>query len=58
MPTESGYDEGAHLSFHNVSVDDLSNPQVLQVRLKAFKTDPFRSGVDIFIGRTNCCLSQ
>ncbi len=53
-PSESGYDEGAHLSFHDVSVDNLAEPQVLQVRVKASKTDPFRTGVDVFVGRTNC----
>ena len=56
VPSEGGYDEGAHLSFQDVSVDDLRNPQMLQVRIKASKTDPFRSGVDVFVGRTNGSL--
>ena len=29
---------------------------MLQVHLKASKTDPFRIGVDVFVGRTNCKL--
>ena len=53
---ESGYDEGAHLNFQDISVDSFANPQVLQVAIKRSKTDPFRTGVTIYIGRTNCEL--
>lgn len=56
VPSESGYDAGAHLGVQDVSVDDLSDPQVLQIRLKASKTDPFRVGVNVFVGRTKCKL--
>lgn len=56
VPTESGFDEGAHLSFKDVTVDCISNPQMLKVRIKASKTDPFRLGVDIFVGRTGTVL--
>ena len=56
VPTEAGYDPDTHLSFEDVSVDSLSNPQSLQVHLKASKTDPFRTGVKVFVGRTNCPL--
>ena len=52
IPSESSYDKSAHLSFEDVSVDSFQNPQVLRIRLKASKTDPFRLGVDIFVGRT------
>ena len=34
----------------------MADPQVLQVHLKASKTDPFRTGVDVFVGRTKCKL--
>ena len=37
VPTETGYDAGVHLSFQDVSVDSLIEPQVLQVRIKAKK---------------------
>ena len=56
VPSNTAYDEGAHLSFPDVSVDSLDNPQLLKVRVKSSKTDPFRVGVDIYIGRTNCSL--
>ena len=41
-----------HLSFHNISVDSIEAPSSLKVRIKESKTDPFRLGVDIFVGRT------
>ena len=46
------YDEGAHLSFHDISVDTIEAPSSLKVRIKESKTDPFQLGVDIFVGRT------
>ena len=52
MPSDIVYNPGAHLNFEDVSVDSIKNPQSLKVRIKASKTDPFRVGVDIFIGRT------
>jgi len=52
VPSDNCYDPGAHLSLTDVAVDDLSNPSVLQVRIKASKTDPFRKGVDTFLGST------
>ena len=41
-----------HLSFGDVSVDNQESPRQLRVRLKASKTDPFRAGVDVFVGAT------
>ncbi len=56
VPSETTYDEGAYLNFEDVTVDCLENPQLLKVRIKASKTDPFRMGVEVFVGRTNCRL--
>ena len=52
MPSDNCYDPGALLSLTDVAVDNLSDSSVLQVSIKASKTDPFRKGVDIFLGRT------
>ena len=52
----TSYDEGAHLSFSDVAVDSVHDPKVLRVHLKASKTDPFRVGVNLFIGRTRNSL--
>ena len=51
-PDDGGYDPGAHLSFCDIAVDDPSSPSFLRVRIKQSKTDPFRKGVDLFLGRT------
>ena len=52
IPTASAYDEGAHLSFDDVAVDCVHDPHILRVHLKASKTDPFRVGVNVPVGRT------
>ena len=53
IPSDKGYDPGAHLSFPDIAVDNVVNPSTMQIRLKSSKTDPFRKGVDLYVGRTN-----
>ncbi len=52
VPSDGSFDCKAHMTYEDVSVDNVTNPQKVKVRLKASKTDPFRKGVDIVIGRT------
>ena len=52
VPSEMAYDAGAHLNFADVAIDDPKNPTLMRIRLKASKTDPFRNGVDVYLGRT------
>ena len=52
IPTLGAFDQGTHLTFDDVTVDNLQNPRLLRVRLKESKTDPFRKGIDVFVGRT------
>ena len=47
------YDPEANLSEGDVRLDNEAPPKVVQVRLKASKTDPFRKGTTIFIGGTS-----
>ena len=56
VPSDSAFDETRHLTSEDVAVDQLTNPTTLQVRLKVSKTDPFSTGVDIFMGCTGCTL--
>ena len=56
IPADGAFDEGAHLTFSDISADSLANPRVLRVRVKASKTDPFRVGVDVFVGKTDNSL--
>ena len=56
IPSAKSYDEGAHLSFQDVLVDSVHNPRILRVHLKASKTDPFRVGVNVYVGTTGTAL--
>ena len=57
VPSDKGYDPTAHLSFSDIAVDNMANPSIMQVHIKASKTDPFRKGVSIYVGRTGNDLS-
>ena len=46
-------DPSYHLAFGNVLIDSRTTPSYLVVKLKASKTDPFRQGVQIYLGRTD-----
>ena len=48
----SGFDMAVTLSPQDVSVDNLGNFQLVKVRLKASKTDPFHEGVEVYLART------
>ena len=53
VPSHREYDATVHLSYGDVRVDSTENPQFLEVAIKASKTDPFRKGVTVYLGRTN-----
>ena len=53
VPAQNQYDHTIHLSIFDVSIDDKDSPQLLRVRIKQSKTDPFRQGVDIYLDRTD-----
>ena len=48
----NSYCPQSHLSMNDVSVDRAGRPEIIHLTLKASKTDPFRKGVTIFVGRT------
>ena len=52
VPSERAYDGGEHLNISDISVDSVTSPTAMKVKKKASKTDPFRQGVDLFIGKT------
>ena len=56
VPSDQAYDPAVHLSMGDVAVDDSRNPSTLQIKIKQSKTDPFRRGVDLFVGRTGLDL--
>ena len=52
VPSDTAYDSTVHLNWEDVRVNSRSQPQWLEVRIKASKTDPFRQGVSIYVGAT------
>ena len=53
VPSDSAFDPATTITFEDINVDDTTNPTLLKLRLKASKTDPFRKGVGVVVGRTN-----
>ena len=51
-PTAESFDPSCHLSLADVALDSHSQPAMIRVRIKQSKTDPFRQGVHIYIGRS------
>ena len=56
LPSESAFEPSSHIGFKDVTVDDISSPRIVKIRLKTSKTDPFRKGVEIVFGRTHTSL--
>ena len=52
-PSDRTYDAQSHLCFDDIQVDNRASPKLIQVRIKASKTDPFRHGVTLHIGAAN-----
>ena len=55
-PSDVHSDPKEHLTFADDVINDRDNPTILQVHLKISKTDPFHSGVDVFIRKTGSDL--
>ena len=60
VPSAEAYDPASHLSLSDVALDNHTNPSMIRLVLKQSKTDPFRQGMEIFVGRsgTNVCPVQ
>lgn len=56
VPTATSYNPAAHLSFGDVTVDRTDAPTMAQITIKASKTDPFRKGISIYVGKTGTDL--
>ena len=49
--TNSTFDPSIHLTVGDVQADSLVDPTCFRVHIKCSKTDPFRVGCDIYVGR-------
>ena len=57
VPSEAAFDDAVHFMMRDdLAVDNPRNPSVLRLWLKATKTDPFRRGIFLFIGKTDSDL--
>ena len=56
LPSDTAYDPSVHLNLSDISVDNQSRPTVMRVTINQSKTDPFREGVNLFLGRTSSDL--
>ena len=52
VPSAEAYNPDTHLILSDIALDSHTSPSVVRVSIKQSKTDPFRQGVDIFIGRS------
>ena len=52
MPAKGAFDVEVHLTPSDLAVDSRHTPSVIQVTIKRSKTDPFRQGVQLYLGRT------
>ena len=53
IPGLDDFDGSSHLFLSDISIDSRENPRLLKVTLKQSKTDPFRKGVNIYLGATD-----
>ncbi len=51
-PDDGKFDKAAHLTFKDVTVDVLENPQMVTLHIKESKTDRLRKGAKVTLGRT------
>ena len=56
VPSPESYDAGAHLSLSDIALDSHSDPSIVRLKIKQSKTDPFRQGMEIFLGRTGSAI--
>ena len=52
VPNDWEFDPSVHLMKKDLALDNQREPQTLRVHIKRSKTDPFRQGIFLFVGRT------
>lgn len=56
VPSDNTYDPAVHLNRRDIAVDNPMAPQTIRLTIKQSKTDPFRKGLDIYLGKTSSDL--
>lgn len=52
VPSPATYDPEVHLNLADLAIDNPDTPTVVCISIKQSKTDPFRQGARIYLGRT------
>ena len=55
-PEKEEFDPKQHLTVKDIAIENLANPRTISIRIEQSKTDPFRQGVTIYLGRTDSML--
>ena len=50
VPTQQEFDPEVHLTVHDIAIDNKITPSLICVTIKQSKTDPFRQGINLFLG--------
>ena len=56
VPSDNEYDPAVHLSVGDIPVDNPREPSMVRIHIKQSKTDPFRKGINLFVGKTSSDL--
>ena len=52
VPSQTAFDPTIHLTFSDIAVDSMVDTQSIRVTIKQSKTDQFKKGAQVFVGRT------
>ena len=52
VPSDNEFDEAVHLRIKDIAVDNARHLSIMQIRIKQSKTDPFRQGISLYVGKT------
>ena len=52
VPSLQEFDPEVHLTIKDIAIDKIVEPSVVRVTIKQSKTDPFRQGINLFLGAT------
>ena len=56
VQNQNNYDSTIHLSLQGVALDSRVTPTIIWLAIKQSKTDPFRKGVRLCLGRTDSMI--
>lgn len=56
VPSAEAYDPAVHLNLGDIALDSHTAPSVVRLSIKQSKTDPFRQGVSVFLGKSESAV--